>query len=210
MSNALTAFLNHCCRFVKCCWIFGNAINSLTVGLWNGSGFIVHSMTCFRSLEITMKTKRFAINLLIRRFILIVCIYTCHLLFTQSWGSLPIRNSCHNSPFLGNSKLQANSNIVMPKLKISAAFENWLFNSSGAMYRESPSIAFRRFCYNQICTCYIFFIYFILNCSGDLTLFISTTKPKSPNLQTLSWSTKMFSNFMSKCMRSLSCSAFKA
>lgn len=54
---------------------------------------------------------------------------------------MPFRNCCHNGPLFGNSKLHDNSNIVIPKLNISAAFVNCPASNSFAIYRESPSLA---------------------------------------------------------------------
>jgi len=36
-----------------------------------------------------------------------------------SCGIIPVRKLCHNFPFAGNSTLDASSNNVIPKLKIS-------------------------------------------------------------------------------------------
>ena len=60
-------------------------------------------------------------------------------------GRNPCLSSCHNVPLAGRSKSQANSNKVIPRLKISAFFENVPLKTSGAKYLESPSVASNKF-----------------------------------------------------------------
>lgn len=63
-------------------------------------------------------------------------------------GKIPLLSSCHNGPFGGRSKLQESSNIAIPRLKISADLEKFPCISSGAIYRESPSVAWCKFSLN--------------------------------------------------------------
>lgn len=75
------------------------------------------------------------------RFFFLLIIEKFYLHWTQAGGTIPCLNSCHNGPFVCNSRFVINSNIVTPKLNISAALVNSPFRTSGAIYRQSPSVA---------------------------------------------------------------------
>jgi hypothetical protein len=111
-----------------------------------------------------------------------------------------LRISCQKMPLLGKSRSVANSRMVMPRLKMSAAFVGLSLSTSAAKYLLSPSDAFLGSSYAEKA--------FKLNQYKrgiEKALFKSKTSPKSPNLQMPSVVIKMLEGLMSTWIRSWEC-----